>query len=72
MTRSVKSTALTINRKLADPNLWHHEGREVSLGCVNCPERPWCGGLATNAELFSCMDLCCGQPNTCEQYACPQ
>jgi hypothetical protein len=72
MAGAAKATALTIERKLADPDLWYQDGREVSLGCVGCPEEEWCGGLSTEAGLFNCMELCCGKPDVCEQYACPR
>lgn len=72
MAGAAKATALTVDRKLADPDLWYQDGREVSLGCVDCPEEPWCGGLSTEAGLFNCMELCCGKPDVCERYACPR
>lgn len=72
MAGAAKATALTIDRKLADPDLWYQDGREISLGCVDCPEESWCGGLSTEAGLFNCMDLCCGKPDECDQYACPR
>lgn len=72
MARAAKPTPLTIERKLADPALWHEDGREVSIGCDRCIERSLCGGLSSGAPLFDCLDLCCGRPETCEKYACPR
>ncbi len=59
------------SQKLADPSLWHQPGTEIGLGCVNCPELRFCGGLSIRAPVFDCMALCCGHPITCERYACP-
>lgn len=51
--------------------LWHRGGRAISLGCIQCPERPLCGGIDIDAPVFNCMDLCCGKPDSCSRCACP-
>lgn len=71
MFRSTTTTALTIRGKLADPSLWHREGSEVHLGCSQCNEREFCGGLSIGAPVHNCLDLCCGKPESCTRYACP-
>src|ERR1043165_6492125 len=71
MTKQHKTVSLPIRAKLADPKLWCEAGQEVCLGCINCPELRWCGGLNIQASVFNCMDLCCGKPATCKKYACP-
>lgn len=37
-----------------------------SLGCFGCRELTLCGGLQLAAPLFSCLDHCCGQPDSCD------
>ncbi len=63
--------SLTIRRQLAEPSLWHHNGREIQLGCAACVDRGPCGGLSVGAPIHNCLDLCCGKPETCQRYACP-
>ncbi len=47
--------------------LWHDsELFNPSLGCYGCPERPLCGGLAIQSDLFSCLDFCCKIPEQCD------
>src|ERR1700680_958296 len=52
---------------------WHDaEFNSASLGCAICPERRLCGGLRIAAALFSCLDYCCGSPQTCgDRFVCP-
>lgn len=71
MTQRTTITRLTVRSKLADPTLWYQLGQEVKLGCTNCPELHWCGGLSIQAPVFNCLDLCCGSPKTCRKYVCP-
>jgi len=40
---------------------------QVPLGCAGCRDRPLCGGLAVEADLWNCLSLCCGTPNTCDR-----
>lgn len=38
-----------------------------SLGCVNCVDRPICGGVHNNASLIDCDDLCrCDDKSDCD------
>lgn len=71
MTNSAKRTALTVRGKVADPELWHQHGQEISIGCSMCPELALCGGLSIRAPIYNCLDLCCGTPELCNRYACP-
>lgn len=40
---------------------------ETPLGCIACPDRQACGGVQMEARVFSCMDFCCGNPQTCDK-----
>ena len=40
---------------------------ETPLGCSVCPDLSICGGVQINARVFSCLDLCCGNPTTCDK-----
>jgi hypothetical protein len=42
----------------------------MALGCVACPDRGTCGGLRKKQHTFSCLDDCCGKPETCDGM-CP-
>ena len=55
-------------RRLRRPQrLWHDATQNTSLlGCINCPERGVCGGLNIAASRFSCLDHCCGHPESCD------
>lgn len=48
--------------------LWHDGARfPPSLGCFNtCPDYSICGGLQLDRALFDCLDLCCGNPASCD------
>jgi hypothetical protein len=59
-------------RKLANPALWHVSGKPLPFGCLDCTERRLCGGLRVKAQMFDCMDLCCAEPDSCNQFACPK
>jgi hypothetical protein len=56
------------NRRLRrEQRLWHAGTQHSSLlGCMNCPERTICGGLHIAASVFSCLDHCCGHPESCD------
>ena len=50
-----------------EQRLWHDATQHTLLfGCMNCPERDVCGGLCIAAARFSCLDHCCGQPQSCD------
>jgi hypothetical protein len=50
-----------------EQRLWHDATQHSSLlGCMNCPERTICGGLHIAASVFSCLDHCCGHPESCD------
>jgi hypothetical protein len=45
--------------------LWHERHLPLHLGCGECPDREFCGGLQTRAPFIDCRELCpCnwGQP----------
>lgn len=43
----------------------------LALGCVNCVERETCGGMHKRQNHYSCLDDCCGDPQTCDTV-CPR
>ena len=43
----------------------------MSLGCVDCPNLPQCGGQKIGGDGFNCLDHCCGNPDSC-QVVCPE
>ena len=50
-----------------EQTLWHDSTQHTpSLGCMKCPERNVCGGLHIAASMFSCLDHCCGSPESCD------
>lgn len=46
------------------------ETSPMALGCVACPDRDVCGGIRKKQHAFSCLDDCCGKPETCDGM-CP-
>jgi hypothetical protein len=46
------------------------EALPMALGCVVCPDRETCGGIRKKQHAFSCLDDCCGKPETCDGM-CP-
>jgi hypothetical protein len=42
----------------------------MALGCSICPDRETCGGIRKQQNAFSCLDDCCGKPDTCDGM-CP-
>jgi hypothetical protein len=42
----------------------------MALGCVVCPDRDTCGGIRKRQDAFSCLDDCCGKPDSCDGM-CP-
>ncbi|RTL50058.1 MAG: hypothetical protein EKK40_13770 [Bradyrhizobiaceae bacterium] len=42
----------------------------MALGCVGCPDLGTCGGIRKKQHAFSCLDDCCGKPDTCDGM-CP-
>jgi hypothetical protein len=49
-------------RKLRHDSLLH----QPSLGCAGCAERKLCGGLAIEADVWSCLSFCCNDPGKCD------
>lgn len=48
--------------------LWHDGSRNTqSIGCGCCPEIQICGGLRVATPLFDCLNLCCGNPGSCDR-----
>ena len=58
-----RSQERILERKLRHNGAIH----QVPLGCVGCPERPLCGGLAVEADIWNCLSLCCGQKKNCDR-----
>jgi hypothetical protein len=55
------------NLRQEQRRLWHDAMQHTLLfGCMNCRERDVCGGLCIAAARFSCLDHCCGQPQSCD------
>jgi hypothetical protein len=53
---------------IPERKLWQDEKRNTpALGCWGCPDRGFCGSLAIEAGLTSCLDLCCGNPAKCDR-----
>jgi hypothetical protein len=50
-------------RKLRHDRTLH----QVPLGCAGCAERKTCGGLAVEANVWSCLSFCCGKPTKCDR-----
>lgn len=50
--------------------LYQDERYTIGLGCVNCEDLHVCGGLNVPG-LFSCRELCCGNPGLCD-FVCPR
>lgn len=49
-------------------SLWNVVDRhETRIGCIACPDRKTCGGLQMEAQVFSCLDFCCGNPDSCDK-----
>jgi hypothetical protein len=42
----------------ADWKLWHNPALAPKMGCLECPDRPVCGGLHIAAGVFDCGGLC--------------
>jgi hypothetical protein len=50
-------------RKLRHDRALH----QVPLGCAGCAERRFCGGLAVEANVWSCLSFCCNDPGKCDR-----
>jgi hypothetical protein len=46
------------------------EALPMALGCLGCPDLGTCGGIRKRQHAFSCLDDCCGKPDTCDGM-CP-
>lgn len=42
----------------------------MALGCTTCIDREPCGGIRKRDGQFSCLDNCCGSPESCDSM-CP-
>lgn len=50
-----------------EKRLWHDgRNRTPSLGCMGCPDREICGGLAIERTFYDCYDNCCGNAGSCD------
>lgn len=59
-----KNTGMHIaERKLRHDSSLH----QPSLGCAGCAERKLCGGLAIEADVWSCLSFCCNDPGKCDR-----
>jgi Domain of unknown function (DUF4417) len=47
------------------------ENHSLALGCVGCVDRETCGGQHKRQNHYSCLDDCCGKPDTCD-IVCPR
>jgi len=47
------------------------ETLSMAIGCVSCADLATCGGLHKKQHAFSCLDDCCGKPETCDGM-CPR
>lgn len=47
--------------------LWYDDTHHTPLGCTTCPEEEICGTLRVGANVFDCLSLCCGHPDTCDR-----
>ena len=58
-------------RSLADParRLLHNSKLNPStpFGCNQCPHYDLCGGLNIEAQIWDCLDFCCGHKNGCDR-----
>lgn len=53
---------------IAERKLRHdRELYQVPLGCAGCSERKMCGGLAVEANVWSCLSFCCGITGKCDR-----
>jgi hypothetical protein len=43
----------------------------MALGCHQCADRAICGGIHKQQDAFSCLDDCCGKPESCDGM-CPK
>ncbi|SHM66763.1 protein of unknown function [Sphingobium sp. YR657] len=53
-------------KQRAFKSLWSKPDAPMSLGCIDCPERATCGGQTVDGSSYSCLDQCCGKPETCQ------
>lgn len=58
-----KSRMHIAERKLRHDSSLH----QPSLGCAGCAERKFCGGLAIEANVWSCLSFCCNDPDNCDR-----
>jgi hypothetical protein len=50
---------------------WDHgDALPMAIGCTVCPDRKLCGGIHKLQDTYSCLDDCCGRPETCDGM-CP-
>lgn len=68
MHRSVGVEAKKAGAHIAERKLRHDRGmHQIPLGCAGCGEKKMCGGLAVEANVWSCLSLCCGNPAKCDR-----
>ena len=54
--------------RVREHTLWHNSAlHSIALGCIGCRERPICDGLAVATNIWNCLSLCCGKPNSCDR-----
>jgi hypothetical protein len=63
----------TVSRNLRkERRRWDNAAEQpLALGCVGCTERSPCGGQHKKLQHYSCLDDCCGKPDTCDSV-CPR
>jgi len=47
------------------------DNQALALGCLACADFEFCGGIHKKQNHFSCLDDCCGNPDTCDA-PCPK
>jgi hypothetical protein len=53
---------------IAERKLRHdRELHQIPLGCAGCLEKSVCGGIAVEANVWSCLSFCCGNPDKCDR-----
>ncbi|MGJ4932248.1 hypothetical protein ACQR1I_35460 [Bradyrhizobium sp. HKCCYLS2038] len=54
--------------EIAERKLRHDRTiHQMSMGCAGCAERTICGGLSIEAAVWSCLSLCCDNPDACDR-----
>lgn len=63
--------AESVALKILNSQHWERPQLTEGLGCSSCLDRPVCGGIRPEADIFSCHDYCCENPKGCSKV-CPK